>query len=34
MWAIIFFAVGWWVGRNWDMVKQQLQPFLFATIPL
>jgi len=22
MWTLIFFGIGWWVGRNWDMVKQ------------
>lgn len=23
MWTLIIFAAGWWVGRNWDFVKQQ-----------
>lgn len=22
LWSIILFGAGWWVGRNWDMVKQ------------
>jgi len=22
LWTIIVAGVGWWVGRNWDMVKQ------------
>jgi len=22
MWFILWLAIGWWLGRNWDMVKQ------------